>query len=242
MNREKTLKFAFTMAETLLTMFIIGVIAVFMLKSVNRITPSKDKVMFLRSFHAIEKAAAEAATDTSLYDSDKEEDTDLASTPLPNARVSVQIGNSTVTMCPTTSPYTDCTKKLTNLNAPCYFIAEKLNTTGSVNCSTEGSSNLNNVLNFRTANGVCFYGLAGRRPPFDFIIDPDCKGVAEGYAARLLPSGNMTVPQTSVYDNSGGADVKFEDKHQQKRAYQWMLEQTDVKKKTYEFEKEEENK
>lgn len=230
MNSDKIVKFAFTMSEMLLTLIIIGIVAAFMLKAINRINPDRDRVMFLRSFHAIENAAAEVANDSSYYDTSSLEGADLSSTPLANARVKVQVGNSTTTFCPSASPYSDCQKKLTNTTAPCYFISERLNVIGGVSCD---SSSKNDTKNFQMGNGACVYGLAGRSGTFDFVIDPSCEGVAKGYAVTLFPSGNLTVPETSsTYKD------KFAKKEiQQKRAYQWMKEQTDVKKKKYDFEK-----
>lgn len=231
MDLNKIIKSAFTMSEVLLTLIILGIIAVFMLKSISRINPDKDRVVFIRSFHAIEKAAGEAANDSSFYDTDSAEGSDFTSTPLPNARVYIDDGaTGGTTYCPSQSPYSNCNKTLTVKNAPCYFIAERLNIVGSVNCSSTASID---TKNFQMGNGACIYGLSGRTTTLDFVISPSCEGVEKGYAVTLYPSGNLTVPEaTSTYSS------KFTKKEiQQKRAYQWMKEQTDVKKKKYDFEK-----
>lgn len=221
--RKKYLKIAFTMAEAILTLTIIGVVAALMMRSINRINPDKDKTLFLRSYHAFEAAAGEVVNDTSYFDPDLEVVSDLSTKPLPTARVELNSTEGSI-LCSTDSRYSDCEKVLSNTNSICYLVAGRLNLTGVVDCS-DGDD----VMNFRTGNGVCFYGLAGRVAPFDFVIEPGCKGVEHGYAARVLPSGNMTVPESSSYDSV------FENENNQKIAFKWINEQTDVKKKNYDF-------
>ena len=50
MKKEKN---AFTLAETLLTIMIIGILVALMLRAINRVNPDKDKVLFLKAYHAI---------------------------------------------------------------------------------------------------------------------------------------------------------------------------------------------
>lgn len=221
--RKKYLKIAFTMAETILTLTILGIVAALMMRSINRVNPDKDKTLFLRSYHAFEAAAGEVVNDTSYFDPDLDVVSDLSTKPLPTARVELNSKEGGV-LCSTDSRFSDCKKVISNTNVVCYLVAGKLSLTGVADCSPG-----EDVMNFRTGNGVCFYGLAGRVAPFDFVIDPGCKGVEHGYAARVLPSGNMTVQETSSYDST------FEDENSQKIAFKWINEQTDVKKKIYDF-------
>ena len=227
MNRDnKYLKFAFTMAEAILTLTIIGVVAALMLRSVNRINPDKNKVLFLRSFHALESAVSDIINDTSFYDHDIGILSDFSSDPLPMAVVELNSTQGSV-LCSKKSNFPDgyCKHVIDKTNAFCYFVASKLSLDSVVNCSAGDK-----VMNFRTANGVCFYGLAGRVPPFDFVIEPGCKGIENGYAAFIFTSGGMSVSDVS----STYGDV-FDDENRQKLAYRWVNEQTEVKKKDYDF-------
>lgn len=227
--KNKYAKFAFTLAEALLAMTILGVIAALMLRTVNRINPDKDKQLFIRTFHAIETAAGEVINTSSFYDPDATSISDFSEDPLPTTRIELYAKNaSSGEICATSSNYTDCQKVIKKENAICYLVASKMNLNGITDCS-EGS----NILNFRLGNGSCVYGLSGKSVPFEFVIDPSCKGIQHGYAAKIFPSGSMTVPKTS----SSYQDT-FTDKHAQEKAYAWMYEQTDVKKRDYDFEKE----
>ena len=227
--KNKYAKFAFTLAEALLAMTILGVIAALMLRTVNRINPDKDKQLFIRTFHAIETAAGEVVSDTSFYDSDMHAVSDFSTDPLPTAKVELYASNLTYPnkpICSKKSTYktTDCNKIISSTNAVCYLIASKMNLNGITNCSSGA-----NVLNFRLGNGACIYGLAGQSVPFEFVIDPSCKGIKYGYAAKIFSSGSMTVPESS-------STYTFNDSHAQEKAYIWMQQQTDVKKRDYDFE------
>ena len=225
-TENKYRKFAFTMAETLLTITILGIIAALMMRSINRVNPDKDKVMFLRAFHALEAAASNVINNTSYYDPDVIALSDFSTDPLPTARVELYTTDATQPLCSTKSRYSDCDKKIDKSNALCYLVAGEMSLTGVVNCSAGEE-----IMNFRTGNGTCYYGLAGKAAPFEFVIDPSCKGLEYGYVAKIFPSGTMTVPQTSTTFT----DKLKNGEDRQKKAYVWMNEQTDVKKREYKF-------
>ena len=46
MKNESIRKIAFTLAETLMTLVIIGVVMALMLRSISRVNPDKDKILF----------------------------------------------------------------------------------------------------------------------------------------------------------------------------------------------------
>ena len=229
--KNKYAKFAFTMTEALLAITILGVIAALMLRSINRVTPDKDKVMFLRAFHAMESAVSNAVNNQSYYDPDANaaKHGDFGSDPLPTARVELytNAGGSDGAICTVNSNYPGgCQKVIKDSNAVCYLTAAEMSLTGIVNCDAG-----EDIMNYRTANGVCYYGMAGKVPPFEFVIDPSCKGLKYGYAVKVFPSGKKTVPkETSTYA------AVFKDEAQQNLAYAWFSEQTDVKDRDYDFE------
>lgn len=227
MTNKLFFKRAFSMAEFVLALVILGVVATFMLRTVNRLIVDKEKTLFLRTFHMIEKAAAEAVTDNSYYDSDVSVTSDFGTSPLKSARVYVEANNTTY--CHKNSPYasSNCDKKLDEHTAACYFIASKLNLDGSVNCTKYYGNTP--AQNFKLANNVCIYGLA-QTAPAHFVIDPGCDGLSFGYEAILYPGGNLTVPEEGDSQYKG----QFRNgKDQQTLAVNWMRTQTDVKKRDY---------
>ncbi len=220
MNKEKLKKAAFTLAETLLTLTIIGVIMALMLRSISRVNPDKDKILFIKSYHAIEESVANIITDASKYDQNTEEEGDFSYIPLGTAFAKI---NGTI-YCTENweNPETEdeggikcdeANKKIKQKNALCYFLAEQINFIGGFSC--EGGKD---ELNFKSTNGVCFYGwgefsgesITGR-------VDPTCKG--KGYGITVYKEGKMTVPSTA-----DGVDAEM-----QKDAVRWMEEQTQIK-------------
>lgn len=216
MNKKNALntRRAFTMAETLLTIMIIGVLVALMLRAINRINPDKDKVLFIKSYHALESVIASAINDPSKYDAAFYSDADIAAmsaaeraglhldfsyAPIPEAKVVY-----------TNSSGTSSTKSsLSRKEAICYFIADQINTIGGVNCG-EG-----NIKNFRTSNGVCFYnwGNVDTNGEVSGVIDTDCDG--NGVTVNVFKDGKMTVPE--------GTEGSL-----QRTAYNWLQNQAQL--------------
>lgn len=213
---------AFTLAEALLTLTIIGVLMALMMRSINRVSPDKEKILFLKTYHALEHAIVNTVNDPSRYDpnyySDNDVDNmtadeksdlhrDFRDTPMKDAKV--HINGQEITSCKADKPSSPC---INHDNAMCYFIADSLNTVGDVNCTNENS------LNFKTSNGVCVRNLVGVNTDGsnDPVIDPLCNN--QGYVFWIYNDGKMTVPST----HAGIGD-------RQSKAYNWMLDQTQVK-------------
>lgn len=210
--------FAFTLAETLITLTIIGVVMALMLKSVNRVNPDKDKILFLKTYHAMETVMADVINDPTKYDQTFYTDDEINAlpndqkgnlhidfryAPLATAQVTYQSGGASVTK-----------KNLSRDNAMCYFLADQLNTIGSVDCETAHAQNM------KLTTGACIRNLVGVDASGfnDPVIDPGCKGTYETYyVVNIYRDGKMTVPQNN-------ANVK-----NQAKAYGWMQDQTKVK-------------
>ncbi len=217
MNKESIKKAAFTLAETLLTLTIIGVIMALMLRSISRVNPDKDKILFIKSYHSIEEAVANIITDSSKYDQNTEENGDFSNDPLGTAFAKI---NGTV-YCTSNWENPDNAEEgitcnnteINQSNALCYFLSEQINFVGGFSCAGG-----NDELNFKSTNGVCFYGwgaftgesITGR-------VDPTCKG--KGYGITVYKEGKMTVPSSA-----DGVDEEM-----QKDAVRWMEEQTQIK-------------
>ena len=218
-------KIAFTLAEALMALTVVGVLMVLMVRSINRVSPDKEKLLFIKTYHAIEHAVVNTINDPSRYDPNYYSDNDIKEicpsgivncpdlhmdfrfTPLKDAKV--HINGQEIRSCNADSPTTPC---INQYNAMCYFIADSVNTVDEVNCTADA------VVNFRTSNGVCISELADVKNDGskDIIIDPLCNN--EGYAVWVYNDGKMTVPSTHT-------DVGT----RQSKAYNWMLDQTQVK-------------
>ena len=93
----------------------------------------------------------------------------------------------------------------------CYFLAEQINFIGGFDCSAG-----NKTLNFKSTNGVCFYGWGSfGSDSIEGMVDPTCKG-EEGYKIKVFKEGKMTVED--------GADGSL-----QHDAYRWIQDQTQIK-------------
>ena len=230
-TKTKT-KSAFTMAEILVTMVIVGVVMSILVRTVSRVDPDKNKLLFVKSYQAVEEIIANSINDGAKYDQNiynkdeieamKKDNTvalhfNLSHDPLPDVVVNYMNDGKRVTVDSNT---------IKKKNAICYYLAEYMNTLGSVNCSAEDST----TMNLRSSSGVCYYGWANAvglttaAGYFDAIIDPTCSRSANnqaGYAVRIYPSGAMEVPETSDLKNSSQGV-----KEEQGRALRWLKNPT----------------
>lgn len=226
-TNEKYSNRAFTLAETLLTLAIIGVVMALMLRALSRVNPDKDKVLFIKAYHAVEAVVADIMNDGTKYDQNyyspqqlnlmtEEEKAnlrmDFSTKPMNTAKASYTNENGKVqTVCSS-----GCNQTFSQKNALCYFLADSLNTVGNINCDN------NKAMNFKISTGVCFYNMLDDNGDgtFNIVIDPNCVGKSSGYEVKIFKDGKVTVPDTQT--QTGNAT-------NQTRAYQWMLDQTQVK-------------
>ena len=238
MKNDKS--FAFTLAETLLTLTIAGVLMAIMMRAINRVNPDKEKILFLKTYHALEAIMTNTINDHTKYnpnyyaDNEIEEMTeaeksslhlDFRYTPLPSARVSFIADGKQKTACTKitkgdgTTDNQGCDIELTKDNAMCYFIADQINSIGDINCED------NSTVNIKTTQGVCLRNFVGvydgdsENEPNgsnDPVIDPLCNN--QGYVIWIFNDGKMTVPE----EHEGIGE-------RQKKAYDWMNDQTTVK-------------
>lgn len=232
---KKEKSFAFTLAEALLTITIIGVTMTLMMRGINRINPDRDKILFIKTYHAMEQVVANIINDPTKYDQNHYSDEDLETlteaekaslhsdfsfAPVPEA--TAIINGEVIPTCEslTASTAAPCIKQE---NALCYFMADAMNTIGEINCESE-----NQRPHFKTSTGVCVNHIAS---PFDEYIDiqvnmdPNCNPKQDvevynsnTYAIRIFKDGKMSVPETHT-----GIGTR------QETAYKWMHNQTQVK-------------
>lgn len=231
---KKNDKKAFTLAEALLTITIIGITTALMMRGISRVNPDKEKILFVKTFHAIEHVVANTINDPSRYDQNVYTDadfeglgltaeeiekekknlhTDFSHAPLEDAIATVN-GKTVKTCVKATSG--GCLRQDT---AVCYFLADGLNTSGTVNCENQ------NGVQIKTTTGVClnhlFYQKVDNEYTWAFRIDPLCGKVSDGYEVLVYKDGKMTVPEKPLLTTTN--------KDNQKTAYAWMQSQTQVK-------------
>ncbi len=241
MKRYKV--FAFTLAEALLTLTIAGVLMALLMKAVNKVTPDKEKMLFLKTYHSLETILHNTVTDPVKYNQNYYSDSDInkmtaaqkedlhldfSYPPMPSAKVTFISNGKQKTACPKikyangTESNQGCDVELTKDNAMCFFIADQMNVAGEVNCETQ---NGDNQVNMKTPQGAClrnfvgvYDGSSADKPDGfnDPVIDPLCNG--QGYVINIYKDGKMTVPETN--ENIG---------ERQKKAFDWINDQTTVK-------------
>lgn len=150
------LKTGFTLAEALITIAIIGVIMALLLRALNRTQPDKEKMLYTKIYHTVETVVYETINDYTKYeqDIDATEHADFSQDPLDIDGV-----KHYVTIKGTKY-------NLDKDNALCYFMADKLNTIGAINCSSGEATE-----NFTTTNGAIWYGLGGGTYPKTISVD-----------------------------------------------------------------------
>ena len=246
MNNICNEKRAFTLAETLITITIIGVVMALMLRAINRVNPDKDKIQFIKTYHALESVIADVINDPKKYDQSFYTDQEIADMtadslhidfrykPYETAKVTY-IDASGNEQTKGIDSVTGTGTALTQDNAICYFIADHLNTVGGVNCENNNGININGTkvtgVNIRLTNVVCFnifYGIddKGFNNP---VIDPNCEGTssANAYVIHIYKDGKMTVPDKAAC-NSNGGDCN---NRNQDKAFAWMQNQTQMNDK-----------
>ena len=228
--KDNKKKFAFTLAEALLTITIIGVTTALMMRAINRVNPDKEKILFVKTYHAIEQVIANTINDPGRYDQNFYSDDSLLEEFDTNSdgeldETEIAEKNKLIHNDFTNAPLDDAIaivagkeiKNLTKDNAICYFIADGLNYTGELNCDN------NNTVNLKTTTGVCLRGLYGFGTEYSNIgIDPseNCEKSDKSYEVLIYKDGKLTVPETPKDDSR---------KTRQATAYNWMQSQTQVK-------------
>ena len=246
MLKNDTQKRGFTLAETLITITIIGVVMALMLRAINRVNPDKDKIQFIKTYHALESVIADVINDPKKYDQAFYTDEELAEMtadsihidfrykPYETAKVTY-IDDDGKEHTKGLDSQTGKGTALTQDNAICYFIADQVNTIGVVNCENNDGITINGKkvggANMRLSTGVClnnFYGVDdnGFNNP---VIDPNCEGTGSNnaYVIHIYKDGKMTVPSKSACNSNGGdCNTRNQDK-----AFEWMQNQTQLNDK-----------
>lgn len=178
-------KKAFTLAEALIALCIIGVVVALLLRTLNRVTPNKEKIMFVKAYHALEQVVADTINDPNKYDQEfgATENADFSQNPLSPD------GTSAPTVTTQGQSFT-----VTSGNALCVYAAEKLNVIGTISC---GSGQ-----NFITSNGIIWSDMGGAGYPKTIKVDVNGKEEGGVYKIIVYADGKMSVP-------AGGEEEEF---------------------------------
>jgi len=126
-------KKGFTLAEVMVTLVIMGVLAAILVPAVMNVSPDSNKVLLKKAYSTTEKVVSELINDDSNYPVDQTGTTTDTSQTVP-------LGFTYTTAGGTTIPVGD--------NKFCFLFSENLNTVGAVDCNPTGG------MSFTTADGM----------------------------------------------------------------------------------------
>lgn len=138
MNNKK----GFTLAEILISLTILGVLAAILFPLLHKYSPDKNKIMFRKGYYTIEKSVSQLANDETHYPSG-----------------TTWSGGS----CSLSGVSTECLFHNTTLTADitagkdkfCYLLSDLLNTIGTIDCTSTNLAKTNiTTWNFKTTDGI----------------------------------------------------------------------------------------
>lgn len=126
------MKKAFTLAEALIALMIIGVIVALLLRTLNRVTPDKEKVMYIKAYHTLEQVVADTINDPTKYDQEI------------GATAAANFDQAPLTLWGNSISVNGCGTPLSASNALCCFMADKVNTIAA-DCGSKTMTTTNGI-------------------------------------------------------------------------------------------------
>lgn len=108
------MKKGFTLAETLITLALVGIIAAFVIPAITKTTPNQNKVLFKKAYSSLERAISDLSNDEVDYPTVPGTSTDGLNTPL----TTIGFNNTSIGAAAPAS-----TDKF------CYLLSQQMNTT-----------------------------------------------------------------------------------------------------------------
>lgn len=186
------MKKAFTLAETLISLVVIGVIAAILIPMLTSSGPQKERVMYKKAFYSMQEALATALNDIG-YSPD-----------VPNVGIDDTNGTYWAGV--------DATKF-------CNSVAGAMHTIGNVNCGAAGDAN---SPNFVTTNGIKWWGLGGTAmsKATDKTVYVDVNGNAGPGTAgvdilklNIKYDGRIVTPTAATTDTTTGTNWSTENSY-----------------------------
>jgi prepilin-type N-terminal cleavage/methylation domain-containing protein len=196
-------KKGFTLAEVLITLGILGFIAVMLLPTIQKITPSTEKLLFKRSYTTLAKVVSSLINDDMHYPAD-ETDT------YESSAIEVQEGFHFIDTNGVTVP--------ANTNKFCYLFADSLNTVGTVSCTeTVGAEDTGT---FKTTDGANWWIYTPatqfrlNNTVYETLITMDINGTGKGHDCSFVAFSNPTTTAcaTNVIPDIYQVGVRFDGK------------------------------
>lgn len=164
------MKKAFTLAETLITMGIIGIVAALTLPAINQMRPDETKIKYLKAFDALQESVIEIASNKLEYPTHEEDITGnvtrVYDSPTHRAPL-LHISHSNNGSLSSTPPNGPAGTNWNNNSKLCHLIAWTMNGNND-SCSPDrlqvdppNNNQLGNVA-FTTPNGIAWYMRVSR--------------------------------------------------------------------------------
>lgn len=128
-------KKGFTLAEILVSVSVVGIIAALTIPVITNVAPNNNKVLLKKSYFSFSKAINDMILDETNY---------------PSTEVGTEVGTSPALSVPRGFNYTVATTN-GSTNKFCYLLSQELNTVGTISCPARTSSG---VGRFTTSDGI----------------------------------------------------------------------------------------
>lgn len=184
MENKRTLnknKSGFTLAETLITLGIIGVVAAITIPTIVSLSPNKTKIMLRKAYLTIEQIIPKMINDEVNYPANR----------------TVIVGGH---LYPMGFNYTTATTNGT-ANKFCYFFTDNLNTIGTITCPVSGSWATTRQMATTTDNMAWFYNGSTSSEVGAFPVDP-----TKYYTSVIVDVNGLNTPPNCL-DDTGCAGL-----------------------------------
>lgn len=178
-NNKRKNKNAFTLAEILLTLTILGVVAAITIPLIQNIIPSTNKALFRKSYLTLQRAIENMLNNETIYPSD----------------MTTRVGNFTYQN--DFNFVTDPTGAAGTKNKFCYYLAQNLRVDGTETCPTSTDGSVPGIEFATTTDGSTWYISPGNATAASqFILG----NVGENYKTKIIidVNGKNKAPNCSA--------------------------------------------
>lgn len=185
----KSSKKGFTLAEVLVTLGVVGVLAAILTPAVFKVTPSKSKVLFRKSYNILQQSISMIINDDKTYPADQ-----VTGSP------ATQLGFNYVY-----DPSNSTTPTYYTNNKFCTFLTDSLNVVGTATCPAYNASTNGD---FTTSDGIAWTinfpaGGSDAAPATQFPIS------STNYATKIIVDVNGAANGPNCSTDSAAASYNF---------------------------------